>query len=183
MPPFTDETRFDEQGTLRKPGPIGRTVRLLLGIWCLYVCWTLWRYPEGLIRESLPHWTALISIPFALWLVPPVVNIGFGTNWKAWPRYLATGVILLWMIGLALTEGSWWSSALGRFSWLFVLYTFGHLGLSFVLSATISTPGCEMRAIPHLWTLLTRRKTKEHFCPGFLHGLDAWELERDPRPV
>ena len=62
--------------------------------------------------------------------------------------------------------------------WLTVLYVFGHLGLSFLLSAVIATPGCEMRAIPHLWTLLTGRATREHHCPGFLDSLDAWELKR-----
>ncbi|MCZ6725801.1 MAG: hypothetical protein O7A98_00420 [Acidobacteria bacterium] len=181
MSSFADETRFDDPGTLRKPGPIGRSVRLLLGLWLLYVCWFLWTYPGALVSKAIPYWTALLSIAFALWLIPPVVNIGFGTDWRAWPRYVVTGVILLWAIGLALSAGSWWSPALGRFAWLFVLYTFGHLGLSFVLAAAIATPGCEMRALPHLWTLLTGRKTKEHFCPGFLHELDAWETQRATR--
>ena len=181
MSSFTEETRFDKPGTLRRPGPIGRVVRLLLGVWLLYVCWMLWTYPGALLSEKFPHWANLISIAFALWLVPPVVNIGFGINLKAWPRYSAAGAILLWAIGLGLADGSWWSPALGRFAWLFVLYTFGHLGLSFVLAAVIATPGCEMRAIPHLWTLLTGRETKEHFCPGFFNGLDAWETQRRVR--
>ena len=51
-------------------------------------------------------------------------------------------------------------------------------GISFVLSAALATPGCEMRAIPHLWTIVTGRATKEHYCPGFLDGLDKWELGR-----
>ena len=106
MPTFSDETRFDEPGTLRKPGSIGRIIRLLLGIWLLYVCWILWNYPGTVVREAVPHWTALLSIAFALWLIPPVVNIGFGTNWKAWPRYLATGVILVWTIALVLGPSS-----------------------------------------------------------------------------
>lgn len=181
MSAFTNETRFDETGTLRKPGPIGRLVRSLLGVWLLYVCWVFWNYPGVLIREALPPWENLLPIVFSLWLIPPVVNIGFGTNWKGWPRYLAMGIIILWMISLALTEGTWWSPTLGHFAWLFVLYTFGHLGLSFVLAAAIATPGCEMRALPHLWTLLAGRETKEHFCPGFLHGLDAWETKRATR--
>lgn len=172
------ETRFDQSGTLHKPGPLGRTVRLALGIWLLYAFAMYWRNPEIFSRETPPHWTNLIGIGLALWLVPPVINIGFGTNWKAWPRYVAAGILVAWIIGNGLLDGSWWSPALGRFVWLFCLYTLGHLGVSFVLAAVIGTPGCEMRAIAHLWTLVTGRETKEHFCPGFLHGLDAWELER-----
>ena len=41
------------------------------------------------------------------------------------------------------------------------------------------TPGCEMRALPHLWMLATGRETAEHFCPtGFLDSLDRWEAGR-----
>ena len=59
-----------------------------------------------------------------------------------------------------------------------VYYWFVHLGFSFFLAAVLATPGCEMRSIPHLWTLITRRATKEHYCPGFLDRLDRWERER-----
>ena len=78
-----------------------------------------------------------------------------------------------WLVG-----DSWWTPVLGRYVWLTVFYVFGHLGLSFLLSAVIATPGCEMRAIPHLWTLVTGRATREHYCPGFLDRVDAWELQR-----
>lgn len=181
MSPSLHETRFDQPGTLGKPGPVGRIVRLLLGIWLLWVCWSYIRYPGMFVREAIPPWEVLIGIAFTLWLVPPVLNIGWDTNWKAWPRYAAAGILIVWVISNGLLDGSWWSPELGRFAWLLCLYTFGHLGLSFVLAAAIATPGCEMRAIPHLWTLLTGRKTKEHFCPGFLNGLDAWERAREAR--
>ena len=58
------------------------------------------------------------------------------------------------------------------------MYAFGHLSLSFLLSTAIATPGCEMRAIPHLWTLVTGRATKEHYCPGALDSIDRWETRR-----
>ncbi|MFQ5525897.1 MAG: hypothetical protein ACE5GX_06500 [Thermoanaerobaculia bacterium] len=171
------ETRFDRPGTLRRPGPIGRIVRLLLGIWLLVVCWSYLGYP-GMFVRATPPWEVLIGIAFALWLIPPIVNIGWGTNWKAWPRYASWGVLIAWAVANGLLTGSLWSPGLGRFARILCLYAFGHLGLSFVLAAAIATPGCEMRAIPHLWTLLTGKATKEHFCPGFLNGLDAWERRR-----
>lgn len=182
MTPAPHETRFDQPGTLPKPGPVGRIVRLLLGAWLLTVCWSYLSYPRVFLRESLPPWEALIGIAFALWLIPPVVNIGWGTSWKAWPRYGAAGILMAWAAVNALVTGDPWSSGLGRFAWLFCLYTFGHLGLSFVLAAAIGTPGCEMRAIPHLWMLLSGRATREHFCPGFLNAVDAWERGEEVPP-
>ena len=61
---------------------------------------------------------------------------------------------------------------------VWVVYTFGHLSLSFLLSAPIATPGCEMRAIPHLWTVLMGRATEEHYCLGALDAIDRWEVRR-----
>lgn len=46
-------------------------------------------------------------------------------------------------------------------------------GVSFLLASVLGTPGCEMRAIPHLAVLLTGRETREHFCPGFLRHIAA----------
>ena len=68
-----------------------------------------------------------------------------------------------------------WMGPLGWFMVVWLFYLYGHLGISMLIAGFIGTPGCEMRAIPHLWTLLTSRDTKEHYCPGFLNGLDAWE--------
>jgi len=86
--------------------------------------------------------------------------------------------IILGIVASKLIVGAWWTPPLGRLVWLFVLYTFGHLGISFVVSSAIATPGCEMRGLPHLWTLLTGRRTREHYCPGFFDRLDAWEARR-----
>jgi len=176
------ETRFDEPGTLHRPGPVGRLTRLLLGSWLLLACWTYLRQPGILVRERLPPGEVLVAIAVALWLLPPIVNIGWGTNWRAWPRRVPATALVVWAVGLALLTGAWWSRGVGRFAWLLSLYAFGHLGVSFVVASAIATPGCEMRAIPHLWTVLTGRATREHFCPGFLNGLDTWERRRRARP-
>ena len=97
------------------------------------------------------------------------------------PLFMMDNVFIVAAV-LAVVSRAWWGSWLGPPFGLFVFavmaYTFIHLGLSFVLSAILATPGCEMRAIPHLWTLVTGRATKEHYCPGFLDGLDKWELSR-----
>ena len=35
-----------------------------------------------------------------------------------------------------------------------------------------------MRAIPHLYTMLTGNQIKEHYCPGFIDNIDRWEMKR-----
>lgn len=173
------ETRFDDPGTLEKPGPIGRLVRLTAGILLAFVVWDLLPDGAGIARAARPHWSLLLGIVIALVLFPYVVNIGWGLNLKAWPRrivgaILGGGVLFVWA-----TTGDTWSPAAGWFTWGWMLYTFAHLGISFLIAAAIGTPGCEMRALPHLWTLLTGRETKEHHCPGFLDNVDAWEARRN----
>ena len=177
------ETQFEEQGSLPKPGLIGRLVRLLLGVWLLSLTYTLVRDgPAGLLDTAAPaQWTWWAGVLIGLALTPYVVNIGFTRNWKHWPRMgvLAAAAVLI-VIDL-ISFGTWWAPPLGVFALLWMVYWSGHLGLSFVLSSLIATPGCEMRAIPHLWTLLSGQPTKEHYCPGFIDNIDAWEGRRSAR--
>jgi len=173
------DTRFDEQGTLSKPGPIGRLVRLGLGALCLYAVYGLyqqWKYEGVNFDITEPTW--LISLAVAVWLFPAVVNIGFTKSWGRWPQWVVVIVAAVLAVVSRVGWGSWIGPPLGLFVFTVMAYTFIHLGLSFVLSAILATPGCEMRAIPHLWTQLTGRATKEHYCPGWLDGLDKWELSR-----
>jgi hypothetical protein len=68
---------------------------------------------------------------------------------------------------------------LGRTIWVWELYLFSHLGLAFVLAALIGTPGCEMRAFHNLYTQVSGKPTKEHYCPiGPLGPIDRWESQR-----
>ena len=173
------ETRFDEPGTLEKPGPIGRLVRLTLEIGLAFVVWGLLDDGAGLAATgTVVHWSLLAAIAFALLVFPYVVNIGWGLNLKAWPRRIVGAILVGGVLFSWATAGDTWSPALGWSTWGWMLYTFAHLGISFLIAAVIGTPGCEMRAIPNLWTLLTGRETKEHYCPGFINNIDAWELRR-----
>ena len=58
------------------------------------------------------------------------------------------------------------------------VYVFGHLGLSFLLAASLATPGCEMRAIPQLIGLAKKEQVAEHYCPAFIDSVDKWERAR-----
>jgi hypothetical protein len=115
---------------------------------------------------------------FGLVLAPYVVNIGLGVKWGAWPRIAA----IILVAGAGLLGYAQTGTFLNRPLWVgmdvFMIYIYIHLGLSFLLSALLATPGCEMRAIPHLVGIVRGKSTQEHYCPGMIDGLDRWERER-----
>ena len=171
------ETRFEEQGSLPRPGLVGRVLRLLLGLfllWSLYIMLT-----DGLSLFSLTFapssWTFWLFVVFAFHLTPYVVNIAFGTNWRRKPQIFVAAVAACLIAVDFAVYGTWWAPPLGAFLWVWLVYFSAHLGFSLVLSALLGTPGCEMRAIPHLWTIVTGKPTKEHYCPGLLDRIDKWE--------
>ncbi len=171
------KTVFEEQGSLRKPGLIGRAVRLVFGAWLLWALYTLLRYGWIVLVDTTPpspiEWWLFIILAF--WLTPYVINIGLTKNWRRAPQVV---VAVLAALALAIdlaVYGTWWAPPVGLFVLAWLAYFSAHLGISFVLSALLATPGCEMRAIPHLWTLMTGRSTKEHYCPGALDQIDRWE--------
>lgn len=170
-----DVFRFDEAGKLPRPGPIGRLVRFGMGAICTWWAWRLgWRADAGdLVLPA--YWLWFL---FALLLAPYVVNIGLGVRWGAWPRIAAAVAVA----GAGLFGYLQTGSPLQHPLWLamnaVMLYVYGHLGISFLLSASLATPGCEMRAIPQLLAILGRRDAAEHYCPGFIGNVDRWELER-----
>lgn len=170
-----DKFHFDEPGTLPTPGPIGRVVRLGFGCASLWLVWLLATRSDT--RDLLnPSFWALAA--FALMLAPYVVNIGFGVRWGGWPR-VASVVILVGSAAAGLmTAGSLLSMPLWATVTGWMIYLYGHLGISFVLSAVLATPGCEMRALPHLRATVFASAAREHYCPGFIGTFDEWEQQR-----
>jgi hypothetical protein len=171
------ETVFEEPGSLRKPGFIGRAVRFAFGAWLLWALYTLLRYGWIILVDTTPpsriEWWLFIILAF--WLTPYVVNIGFTRNWWRAPQVVVVAAAALAIVIDLAVYGTWWAPPVGLFALAWLVYFSAHLGLSFVLSALIATPGCEMRAFPHLWTLTTGHSTKEHYCPGALDRIDRWE--------
>ena len=177
------ETQFKQHGTLRPPGPVGRLVRLGLAMVTLWPVVSI--APKlGTILElpTLPsHPTWWLGVALGLWLFPYVVNIGFTVSWGRWPLAIAAGVLTVSVLLSFAVTGASWSPVAGGTFYVWLVYTFGHLGISFLLASVIATPGCEMRAIPHLWTILTGHSTSEHYCPGVLDPIDTWEARRIDR--
>ena len=173
------DTKFDEYGTLERPGPVGRTARLVFGALLLWWTYTLLTDgPRGMLDTTAPRlWLFWVGVAWAFWLTPYVINIGFTRSWRRQPQYVLAALAAI-AIGVdLLVWNTWWAPALGLLLLVWLVYFTAHLGSSFVLAAAISTPGCEMRAIPHLWTLLSGRRTKEHYCPGLLDNIDRWERQ------
>lgn len=153
---------------------------MLLGIWLLTAAWQLALQLKELTTLTRPptHWTFWLFVLLVFYVTPYVINIGFSLNLKRWPQWVLLGGAALLVLGDFLLYGTWWAPPLGTFVGIWMLYASLHLGISFVLSSAIRTPGCEMRAIPHLHGLVTGRASKEHYCPGPLDQLDAWERRR-----
>jgi hypothetical protein len=155
-------------------------VRLAFGVLCL-------SYVAGLIEVGGDRFTNDGHIRSVIWngiliglfLVSYVINIGFSRAWKKWPALLSAGVFLV-VGGIGyLMEGTVETSLLAQTIWSWELYLYSHLGISFIISALIATPGCEMRAFHDLYSRLTGVPTKEHHCPvGPLHSIDRWEANR-----
>lgn len=176
----TTDLKLDEPGSLPKPGPVGRLVRLALGALCLWYVSSLFQV-SGLLFSSDGHINPLVwnGIFPGLILVSYVINIGYSRAWKKWPAIISATIFLLvggcgyLIIGTA--ETVWLASVI----WVWALYVFTHLGVAFVVSGIIGTPGCELRSFHDLFSRLTGVPTKEHYCPvGPLHPIDQWEGNR-----
>ncbi|MCZ6856007.1 MAG: hypothetical protein O7G86_18985, partial [Gammaproteobacteria bacterium] len=69
-------------GSLVRPGPIGRLVRLAMGALCLWALWSLVERSAAIVTQplsSLDELVVLIAIP--IFIFNYVVNIGFSKSW------------------------------------------------------------------------------------------------------
>ena len=119
-----------------------------------------------------------------LFLISYVINIGFSRSWKKWPAYVSAALFLVIAAIGYFTIGAFETEPLARTVWVWTLYLYVHLGVAFVISGLIATPGCEMRAFHDLYSKITGIPTREHYCPvGPLHPIDQWEARRSQTRV
>ena len=157
----TTDLKLDEPGSLARPGPVGRLVRLGLGFLCLWYVYDLIQVSDDLTRaDGGIRPVVRNGILFGLFLISYVVNIGYSRAWKKWPA-LVSAVALGGIAAVGyVTAGTVETVLLARSIWLWELYVFAHLGLAFVIAGVIGTPGCEMRAFHDLYSRLTGVPTK-----------------------
>ena len=177
---MTEAARFQKPGSLERPGPVGRLTRLVFGVGCLYFVFSLLENGSERMISRVPDALSLWVMMFlGFYLFSYIINIGFTRSWGRRPRLLVIVAAAAMAVLSLFSNGKLWGPPLGWFVFLWLLYVYGHLGISFIISSVIGTPGCEMRAIPHLWTVISGHETPEHHCPaGPLSGIDAWEAGR-----
>ena len=167
-------------GSLSRPGPIGRLLRSLLGVLCLYALWGLIHVAPDFVENPIGLLPNLgLMLLFALCVFNYVINIGFSRDWHRYPLILS----LIFLLAVAtvgyLFTGDAGTEVLGFTVLLWLGYFYTHLGISLLLATALATPGCEMRAIPELIGKITHRESKQHLCPvSILSGIDQWEKRR-----
>ena len=177
----TTDLKLDEPGSLPRPGLVGRLVRFGFGMLCLSHVYWLLQVSDNLIDEGGQIRSILWNgIVIGLFLISYVINIGFSRAWKKWPAIVSVIVFVLIAAYGYLTVGTAETGLLAQALWVWEFYVFAHLGIAFVIAAIIGTPGCEMRAFHDLYSRLTGKPTKEHYCPiGPLHPIDQWESRKN----
>lgn len=176
----SDALDLVDAGTLARPGPIGRIVRVLLGAACLFALVQLvqqWSPTAMAPRSTLDERLLMTLVPVCVFNY--VVNIGFGRSWAHMPLIVSVSAFLVAALVAYAASGSIDSPILGIPLNLWLGYFYSHLGLSFAVSAVLATPGCEMRSIPELFGRVRGEPAAEHRCPAtFMTKIDAWEQGR-----
>ena len=176
----TTDLSLDEPGTLPRPGPVGRLMRLAFGVICAFYVLGIVHVHDSLL-DGQGHVRSVIwnGVLIGLFLISYVVNIGFSRDWKKWPAALSACTFLLLAAYGYFNQATLETAALARTIWVWEFYLFTHLGISFLLAALLATPGCEMRAFHDLYARLSGSSVKEHICPvGPLTAIDRWESSR-----
>lgn len=169
--------KFDESGTLPKPGWIGRLVRLLMAALMFYLLYVVYLNFNNFVKGAPDQAILWFMVLLAFFLLSPVVNIGFGKLWGNQPQsWFLIMLYILIMVGI-LTKNAHWTLETAYLILGLQIYVFSHLGISFLLASILATPGCEMRSIPHLYSIIFGIKSREHYCPGMLDSVDKWEIK------
>ena len=84
----SDPLALVDAGTLARPGPVGRVVRMALGAFCFYVLWEMWLNAGTTTASPVSTFgNRLLLILAALYIINYVVNIGFSKSWGRRPLF------------------------------------------------------------------------------------------------
>jgi len=170
---------YHESGTIPPPRTIGRLARLIIGVGCLSLVWQITDDIPGLISRGWPSNTlSVASVILGFYLLRPVANIGFTLKDSNWARVVVLALMFIIFVSEWMLKGVFFGGVFTGAMIVWMTYVYGHLGASFVVASVIRTPGCEMRALPHLWSLFSGHNLKEHNCPSFIRNIDEWEQNK-----
>jgi hypothetical protein len=168
----------DPARELPGPGPIGLTIRVVLGVIAIYAFIDLLTEWSGFLKrdpiESERYYTV-----FTLCLLADVFNIGLRRRWRAWPIVVFLVVAAVMGATGYLATGEVWTTPLA--AWVFAadVLVFTALVISFPVAIVTRTPGCEFNAIPRLVARL--RGTVDVETRRCLLRIDALDGERPLR--
>lgn len=177
---MSEPMTYEEEGTLAPPGPLGRLARALSGFGCAFFLYFLILHRHDILSGSgMIKFGSLVGIAFAVYVFPDVLSLGFGKSWsrKTILFVLIGAVIIVASVGWVGFKSPL-SPPLGTLIFIWLAYTYTHLGLALLLASGVATPGCEMRSIPSLWARISGNKSREHLCPGAFTPIDGWEAAR-----
>jgi len=147
-----------------------------MGLLQLQLVITLVTQPQIIQSETPPSNIGLwVAVGIAFALLPWTVNLGFNKKWHSKPLIVALIVLgLAAIVGYA-SSGGLWNVPTALVLFAITIYVHGHMGICHVLASLIATPGCEMRALPEVWSKITGGHTEFHVCPGTWSRMDDWE--------
>ncbi len=167
---------------IKKAGPLGRLIRLVLGLATLSLFVALvWPLRAALWSGEVPsHWSFYIALAFGLYATSLVARILANKAWGQKPLVVVLlGAAVAAAVGY-LTRGTPLAPPLGVYVWSWLVAFTALLGRAHVLAAVLGTPGCEMRSYAHLWTLLRGGDTKTVDCPAGIDRLDHIGAKTQP---
>ncbi len=136
-------TEIQQAGTLPRPGPLGRGVRLVLGIAVLWLFAGLVGDLPSLADGPNPAQPMLwIGLAYVVYGAPGSVNLLLSRSWEPARIRLGTGAALVAAGALdLLISGSFFGGAFGLLFGALLSLLLGLLGVSFVLAAATGAPG------------------------------------------
>jgi hypothetical protein len=130
---------------LPTPRTIGRTLRILLGIFLLYSFVQALRHAGAFLAPradgSVPGGSWWLAAIFCLLALPVVIDSGFGRRWGGWSQagfLLLLGAVAAWSYA---ARGILWAMPVSLLVLVLLLYVFAHLGISLVVAGVAATPG------------------------------------------
>lgn len=133
---------FEKPGSLPKPGPIGRMIRIVSGCALLYFFIVTLTNFGNFIGLAVPkHALMWFGVASSFYLLAYVVNVGFTITWGRRLQLILVVVAMAAVVVDFFIYRSFWGPPLGLLLFVLLAYVIGHLGVSFILAGILATPG------------------------------------------
>lgn len=137
------ENNFVELGTFNRLKPGKRALRLIIGMALIaYFMWQLTVYDTLLTKDILlVPWGKWIGAAILFYWFSDVFNTGFNRRWGRWPQTIFLVLLGSAVIGDFMLYGTIWGPPAGWLVYLMQQFTAFMIGIGFILSAALATPG------------------------------------------